>query len=106
MKCRLFGFYYDEVKKKCRHDFIIFTFFVAVSLYTRKLRRVELLVCGYMSWKGMLCLFVVIIGAILFLYGANYYDAIVGWAGIFLMLAGVVCELIFKIYEFIVKKEG
>lgn len=58
-----------------------------------------------MSWKDIICLFAVIIGVILFLYGANYYNAIVGWAGVFLVVAGLVFAFVFKLYEFIGKKD-
>jgi hypothetical protein len=33
---------------------------------------------------------VAVVGIVLFLYGANYYDAVVGWAGVSLVAASVV----------------
>jgi len=59
-----------------------------------------------MSWKDIICLFAVIIGVILFLYGANYYDAVIGWIGIFLIVAGLAFELVFRLYEVIGKRSS
>ena len=43
-------------------------------------------------------------GIILFLYGANYYDAAVGWAGVALFIAGILTFLIRYIYGELTKK--
>jgi len=52
-----------------------------------------------MPWKDIVCLFVIIIGVVLFLYGANYYDAVVGWSGVFLIIGGLFARIILMIYE-------
>jgi len=52
-----------------------------------------------MSWKYFVCLCVIVIGVILFLYGSNYYDAVVGWAGVCLMVGGFFAVIIVKVYE-------
>jgi membrane-bound ClpP family serine protease len=57
-----------------------------------------------MSWINWLCVGVIISGFILFLYGANYYDATIGWAGVFLFIAGILTFLIRYIYGEFTKK--
>jgi membrane-bound ClpP family serine protease len=57
-----------------------------------------------MSWINWACLGIVILGIILFLYGANYYDAVVGWAGVFIFVAGILAFLIRYIYGELTKK--
>jgi len=57
-----------------------------------------------MPWKGILCVCVIVMGAILFLYGANYYNAMIGWTGFSLMIGGFFAGIIFKIYERVRKK--
>ncbi len=57
-----------------------------------------------MSWMNWVCVGVVVLGFVLFLYGANYYDAVVGFAGIFLFLAAVIGILTLYIYGALTKK--
>ena len=57
-----------------------------------------------MSWINWLCIGIIILGIILFLYGANYYDAAVGWAGVALFIAGILTLLIRYIYGELTKK--
>jgi len=57
-----------------------------------------------MLWKDLLHLCLVLVGAVLFLYGSNYYDALAGWAGVVLMVGGFVAEIALKVYEFIRKR--
>ncbi len=57
-----------------------------------------------MSWMNWACIGVILLGFVLFLYGANYYDAVVGFAGIFLFLAGVIVILALYIYGAFTKK--
>lgn len=52
-----------------------------------------------MSWRDLVCLIIVIAGIISFLYGANYYNATVGWTGIGLFAAGILGYTVLKIYE-------
>jgi hypothetical protein len=35
---------------------------------------------------------------ILFLYGANYYNAAIGWTGFSLILGSFFAEVVFKVY--------
>jgi|CryGeyStandDraft_7_1057128.scaffolds.fasta_scaffold85659_1 hypothetical protein len=59
-----------------------------------------------MSWKEIVCVCVIVIGMILFLYGANYYNAVIGWTGFSLMIGGFFAEIVFKVCESIRKKES
>lgn len=47
-----------------------------------------------MSWKDLACLSVIILGVIMFLYGANYYDASIGWAGVYIVIIGLIARVI------------
>jgi len=58
-----------------------------------------------MSWKEIVCICVIVVGVILFLYGANYYNAVIGWAGFSLIIGGFFAEIVLKVYES-VKKEA
>lgn len=53
----------------------------------------------HMPWKDIMLLGVVIFGIVLFLYGANYYNAVVGWTGVGLVFAGFFVEAVLKVYE-------
>jgi hypothetical protein len=52
-----------------------------------------------MPWKVLLCLLVMVVGFVLFLYGANYYDATVGWTGVGLFVGGIVLYVVLKLLE-------
>ena len=52
-----------------------------------------------MPWKGLMCLLIVLVGFVLFLYGANYYDAVVGWGGVGLFVGGIVLYVVLKLLE-------
>ena len=60
----------------------------------------------YMTWKDLTCLCVMVLGLILFLYGANYYNAIIGWTGVYLMVGSFSAEVIPKVYEKLGKKRA
>jgi len=45
-----------------------------------------------------------IIGILLFLYGANYYDSIVGWVGVALVAASLLGLLVLYVYEELTKR--
>jgi hypothetical protein len=59
-----------------------------------------------MWWRDLVLLFLVILGLVLFLYGANYYYAAVGWTGVGLMAAGFFGYIALKVYEAATKKKG
>jgi hypothetical protein len=61
------------------------------------------LIC--MSQKDLICLILAILGVVLFLYGSNYYSAIVGWSGVFLVAAALLAEVALEVYAYIRKRE-
>lgn len=50
------------------------------------------------------CLGAFILGILLFLYGANYYNADLGFTGIFLFISSIIAYLIIYIYKQLTKK--
>jgi uncharacterized membrane protein len=59
----------------------------------------------YMSQMDWACLSAVILGFVLFLYGANVYDAFAGWIGVYLFFGGIIAFLVIYIYSELMKKE-
>jgi hypothetical protein len=59
-----------------------------------------------MSWTDWACLGIVILGFALFLYGANFYDAVVGWIGVYFFFGGIIVFLVLYIYRELTKKEA
>ncbi len=57
-----------------------------------------------MSRLNLACLGIVILGFVLFLYGANFFDAISGWVGVYLIIGGILVFLLFYIYNELTKK--
>ncbi len=57
-----------------------------------------------MSWTDWTLLAAFIVGFILFLYGANTYNAIVGYTGIYLFIGSIAVYLVFYIYHEIAKR--
>lgn len=57
-----------------------------------------------LSWRDLVGLGLVLGGIVLFLYGANYFDALIGWAGISLVVGGIIVEVILKLIEAARKK--
>jgi hypothetical protein len=47
----------------------------------------------------------VILGIVLFLYGANYYDPITGYAGLAWFFGGIIVEIVFRVYKYQSEKE-
>jgi hypothetical protein len=45
-----------------------------------------------------------IIGFLLFLYGANYYNAVVGYTGVYLFIGSIIAYLILYVYKELTKK--
>jgi hypothetical protein len=56
-------------------------------------------------WKELVGLVVIFAGIGLFLYGSNSYDAVVGYAGLILFIAGVVAEIVFEVQGYL-RKSG
>jgi len=59
-----------------------------------------------MPWKDIVLLGVVVFGTILFLYGANYYNVVVGWTGVGLVFVGFLVEVVLKVYGSFQKNKG
>jgi divalent metal cation (Fe/Co/Zn/Cd) transporter len=58
-----------------------------------------------MSRTDWACLSAIILGFALFLYGANFFDAIVGWIGVYFFFGGILVFLVLYIYGELTKKE-
>ena len=52
-----------------------------------------------MSKSDSVCLLLIIMGLALFLYGANMFNAVVGWIGVCFILGGILVFLILYIYR-------
>jgi hypothetical protein len=58
-----------------------------------------------MTWKDIVFWSLVIAGILLFLYGANTYDAVTGWSGIGLAACGLAAYIILKVHGNMTKKK-
>jgi uncharacterized membrane protein len=56
-----------------------------------------------MSWKEIVCVILVILGIVLFLYGSNAYDAVAGYSGIGLFFGGIVLYAVLQAYKTVSK---
>ena len=59
-----------------------------------------------MSWTDIACLALVVLGVILFLYGANAYDATVGWTGLGVFFAGLIVYVALQGYRSMTKTKA
>jgi len=57
-----------------------------------------------MQWINWACLVLTVTGILLFVIGANIYNAIIGWTGITLGAGGTVAYLVWRIYSELTKK--
>jgi hypothetical protein len=57
------------------------------------------------SREDWACLALIILGLLLFLYGAKYYDNSVGWIGVFLFVAGVLSLIALAVYNALFKRK-
>jgi membrane-bound ClpP family serine protease len=57
-----------------------------------------------MSWTSWACLGVFILGFLLFILGANIYNAIVGYTGVYLFIGAIVAYLVMYLYRELTKK--
>ena len=53
---------------------------------------------------NLICAILVVMGAILFLYGANAYSDVFGWTGIGLFIVGIVISVVFNLSVYLEKK--
>jgi membrane-bound ClpP family serine protease len=58
-----------------------------------------------MSYLNWISIILVIAGIGMFLYGANVYDATVGWAGFYIGIAGIALYIVTYLYVQLKKKE-
>ena len=58
-----------------------------------------------MSWTDWALLGAFILGFLLFLYGANTYNAVVGYSGVYLFIVSIGAYLIIYIYKEMTKKK-
>ncbi len=59
----------------------------------------------FVSWTDWTLLSLFILGFLLFLYGANTYNAIVGYSGIYLFIGSIAAYLVLYIFKEITKKQ-
>lgn len=52
-----------------------------------------------MTWTDWTCLGLFIVGFLLFVYGANIYNAIVGYTGLYMFIGAVVAYLLIYAYK-------
>jgi len=52
-----------------------------------------------MSWTDWVLLVAFIVGLVLFLIGANIYNAIVGYGGVYLSIGSIAAYLILYVYK-------
>jgi hypothetical protein len=57
-----------------------------------------------MSWTDWTCLGVFILGFLLFILGANIYNAVVGYTGLYLLVGAIMAYLAMYIYKELNKK--
>ena len=56
-----------------------------------------------MSWTDWACICIFILGFLLFLVGANIYNVIVGYSGIYLFIGAIAAYLIIYVYKELTK---
>ena len=56
-----------------------------------------------MSWINWACLGIFILGFLLFIYGANIYNAVVGYTGLYLFIGAILAYIIIYIYKELTK---
>ena len=57
-----------------------------------------------MSWTDWACLGAFILGFILFIVGANIYNTIVGYTGLYLSVGSIIAYLVIYIYHELTKQ--
>ncbi len=54
-----------------------------------------------MSREDWACIGLMILGILLFLYGANFYNTFVGWTGVFLFILGFFVLIALAVYNYL-----
>ncbi len=81
---------------------MVFKKFIALTLYIDKVVKVtSLFGVEAMSREDWACVALMILGILLFLYGANFYDNIVGWTGVFLFAISFFALIALAIHNYL-----
>ncbi len=59
-----------------------------------------------MWFRNLMLLFLLVLGLVLLLYGANYYNAPVGWTGVGLIVFVVFGYIVLKLLDTLTEKKG
>ena len=65
--------------------------------------KIQLREKSRLSRGDWVCIGLIILGIILFLIGANYYNPVVGWLGVFLLLGGILALIALYVYNLLSK---
>jgi len=57
-----------------------------------------------LSQTDWICIGLALLGVFLFLYGANFYNAFVGWFGVFLFVGSIVAWIVLYVYGALFRK--
>ncbi len=57
-----------------------------------------------MSWTDWACLGIFVLGFVLFVIGANIYNSIVGYTGLYLSIGAIIAYLVIYIYHELTKQ--
>jgi membrane-bound ClpP family serine protease len=57
-------------------------------------------------WRDFVSVLLIIVGIVFFLYGANYYNLVIGYSGVGLFVGGFVVYAVLKAYEISTRKSG
>jgi membrane-bound ClpP family serine protease len=52
-----------------------------------------------MAWLNWISILLILVGLGMFLYGANFYNATVGWAGFYLGIGGILLCAVTLVYS-------
>jgi drug/metabolite transporter (DMT)-like permease len=58
------------------------------------------------SRQDWACAGLIVLGIILFLYGSKYYDNLVGWLGVFLVVGGLLALILLYVYNALSRLKG
>jgi len=54
--------------------------------------------------KRLVLVVMFVVGGALFLYGSNYYDAVVGWTGVFLVCADICAAVMLAVHRLVMTR--
>jgi hypothetical protein len=50
-----------------------------------------------------MCVVLIVLGLLLFLVGANYYESLIGWLGVFIVIGSVIALIVMYSYNVLSK---